>query len=57
MRDERSSVVASLVGCHAPLHPQGGGIAELQSETSENDGSPNMGVQLIGNVHVEQLIP
>ena len=55
-RDERRSVVASLVGAQAPLGVRGGGRAQLRTETSRNNDAPRMRQQVVGTVDSEVVI-
>lgn len=52
-RNERRSIVASLVGVQAPLGFQGGGRARLRTETSRNNDALRMRQQVVGVVNSE----
>ena len=54
-RDERRSVVASLVGRQAPLGFRGNGHAQLRTETARNNDVPRMRQQIIGDVNSESV--
>ena len=53
VRNDRSSVVSSLVGCQALLRYRGGGPAEHGSETSTNNCGASTQVHVVGNVSTE----
>jgi len=54
-REERQSIAASLVGRQAPLGDQGRGLAELRTETSQNNDEPRMRQQVVGRVSTETV--
>ena len=57
VREERRSVVASLVGQQAPLGVRGsnGHPAQLRTETSRNNDVPPLRRQIVGNVDAETI--
>jgi len=54
-RDESRTVVRSLVGAQAHLGYQGDHPAELRTETSRNDGAPEMRQRTVGDVTAERI--
>ena len=52
-RAKRATVVASLIGRQAPLGSGNDRSAELQTETSQNNSSPSLRSQAIGEVNVQ----